>query len=110
MLSNEIGRTITEFYEISDCKPLLRPLSDLTKEIEHGGEKFVPIEWLLDNRDVDAEYDFISALEDDWASAEDKMIFAPFSIAQKLFEWHFDVFGLIEKGLAVNINTLSVPE
>jgi len=25
-----------------------------------------------------------------------------------LFENHFDVFGLIEKGLAININTLSV--
>jgi len=25
------------------CKPLLRPLSDLTKEIEHNGERFVPI-------------------------------------------------------------------
>jgi len=23
---------------------------------------------------------------------------------QKLFEWHFDVFGLIEKGLALNKN------
>lgn len=26
-----------------DCKPLLRPLPDLTKEIEHNGEKFVPM-------------------------------------------------------------------
>lgn len=24
----------------------------------------------------------------------------PFTIVEKLFEWHFDVFGLIEKGLA----------
>jgi len=23
-----------------------------------------------------------------------------------LFKWHFDVFGLIKKGLAVDINTL----
>lgn len=28
---------------LNDIKPLLRPLSDLTKEIEHNGEKFVPI-------------------------------------------------------------------
>jgi hypothetical protein len=26
---------------------------------------------------------------------------------QLLFKWHFDVFGLIEKGLAIDINTLS---
>ena len=25
---------------------------------------------------------------------------------QKLFEWHFDVFGLIDAGLAIDINTL----
>ena len=27
-------------------------------------------------------------------------------ILEKLYEWHFDVFGLIEKGLAVDFNTL----
>ena len=26
----------------------------------------------------------------------------------KLFEWHFDVFGLIEKGLAVNYNEVDI--
>lgn len=30
--------------EFFNYKPILRPLSDLTKEIEHNGEKFVPIE------------------------------------------------------------------
>ena len=25
----------------------------------------------------------------------------------KLLEWHFDIFGLIEKGLAIDINTLN---
>jgi hypothetical protein len=28
------------------------------------------------------------------------------SLFNKLFEWHFDVFGLIEKDLAININIL----
>jgi hypothetical protein len=31
-----------------ECKPILRPLSDLTKEIEVNGEKFVPIDELND--------------------------------------------------------------
>ena len=31
-----------EFF-LKYAKPFLRPLSDLTKEIEHNGEKFVPI-------------------------------------------------------------------
>lgn len=27
-------------------------------------------------------------------------------ILERLCEWHFDIFGLIEKGLAVDLNTL----
>lgn len=30
-----------------------------------------------------------------------------YSLYEKLFEWHFDVFGLIEAGLAIDINTLN---
>ncbi len=37
-----------EYYSLNEVKPILRDLSDLTKEIEHDGEKFVPIERLLD--------------------------------------------------------------
>ena len=29
-----------------------------------------------------------------------------YGLVSKLIEWHFDVFGLIEKGLAIDINTL----
>ena len=32
-----------DFYEFHEIKPYLRPLSNLIKEIEHNGEKFVPI-------------------------------------------------------------------
>lgn len=101
---NHIVKVVNEGKK--QYRPVLRPLLDLNKEIEVNGEKFVPIEWLLENREVDAEFDFISALEDDWACAEDKIIFAPLSIAQKLYEWHFDIHGLIEKGLAIDKNTL----
>lgn len=96
------------FYEatIWGFKPILRPLSDLTKEIEHNGHEFVPIDELLENRDCDAEYNFIEALEDDWSSADDKMRFVLYSLMQKMLEWHFDVFGLIPQGLAIDINSL----
>ena len=30
----------------------------------------------------------------------------PYWIMEKLFKWHFDVFNLLEKGLAIDINTL----
>jgi len=39
----EEDRTVTEDMYYCDIFPILRPLSDLTKEIEVNGEKFVPI-------------------------------------------------------------------
>ncbi len=29
-----------------------------------------------------------------------------YKVVKKLFEWHFDIFGLIPAGLAIDINTL----
>ncbi len=31
----------------------------------------------------------------------------PYEVMEKLLSWHFDVFSLIEKGLAIDINTLT---
>lgn len=118
-------------------KPILRPFSDLTKEIEINGEKFIPIvelakicdESFQHDKDVKTKgkihgckyldkNDIVNVL----AYHEDIMTFglhsngslgkqfhvAPnqYTMFQKLFEWHFDVFGLIEKGLAIDINSL----
>ncbi len=85
---------------ISQFQPVLKPLSDLTKEIEHNGEKFVPIEELqLHEPNENVEFAFYKTsdwLTFNWTHVE----------AQKLFEWHFDIEGLIEQGLAIDINTL----
>jgi hypothetical protein len=78
---------------IKGIKPILRPLSDLTKEIEHNEERFVPFErigWgngthviplILEGR-IDVKEYYL------------------------LLEWHFDVSNLIGKKLAFDINTL----
>lgn len=81
-----------------DLKPILRPLSDLTKEIEVNGEKFVPI----------LEMERIFKINPLWEGWDFKHIAVelPIEIWNKLFEWHFDVFGLIPQGLAIDINTL----
>lgn len=79
------------------AKPILHPLSDLTKEIEHNGEKFVPSDRLAINL-------FSKGTKEIILKGEINGI--PYWVMQYLFEWHFDVFGLIEKGLAVDINTL----
>jgi hypothetical protein len=86
--------------KLSDIKPILRPLSDLTKEIEINGEKFVPIEKVQDwNTSIDFAKEFEALLEDErWLST------TSYLLVELLFEWHFDVFGLIEKGLAIDFN------
>ena len=76
--------------------PILRPLSDLKRVIEVNGKKFVPNDTIkmLDKRYsvAGAEHGFIMSY--------------PQWIIEKLFEYHFDVFGLIPKKLAVDINDL----
>ena len=94
--------------------PILHPLSDLTKEIEHNGERFVPIEFfeIGDTDNCFYEFDFgnirlikqIKTIAN--YNVHHDINFLPFAVVQKLFEWHFDVFGLIEKGLAIDINTI----
>lgn len=83
-------------FRLDQIKCYKRPLSDLTKEIEVNGEKFVPINKMpsnwqrYTNNEIQAHN--IQALN--------------YRTFQLLLEWHFDVFGLIEKGLAIDFNTL----
>ena len=81
-----------------NAKPILRPLSDLIKEIECNGNKFTPNNHprfkIFINEDMD------------WF-IDNCPFFVDYGQVQKLFEWHFDVFGLIDKGLAIDINTLN---
>lgn len=123
----------TQTLSYDDCftnySPILRPLSDLTKEIEHNGEKFVPMKKL---KTGGTNNDSVYTVED-WNGTnyvccdsenhelrfsektgfdrrynyETRQIYA-YDLFQKLLEWHFDVFGLIEKGEAIDINKLEI--
>ena len=73
-------------------KPVLRDLSDLTKEIEHNGEKFVPIHRLLENSNFD-----LSKMDDDYINsfAESMIEIAPtYDDVQALLSWHFNFFQI----------------
>lgn len=94
-----------ETYIIFDVFPILRPLSDLTKEIEHNGEKFIPIKYLQNNYscfgfDYNNEEGFV--LNTDVVNYK----YLPYMILYKLFEWHFDVFNLRENDLCIYYNEL----
>ena len=140
-------KTITDGWDYEDVFPILRPLSDLTKEIDCSevmGEKIVPIVELAVIADCDTTDDecvffndgvrfgvrFNIENDDDSythevfafddyntfgkhkrkhkSDNEGDIFHCPnqYKIYQKLFEWHFDVFGLIKEGLAIDINTI----
>lgn len=119
----------------TEAKPLLRPLSDLTKEIEHNGKRFIPIEligklfiekgsfnegffgWGLPTGGGDYQ-DYYLTIEqkeenlwmNTWCGRPDENGYEieshvlEYTAFFQLIKWHFDVFGLIEKGLAINLN------
>ena len=99
--------------------PILRPLSDLTKEIEHKGQKELPIRWIDENiMDfmVDhEEYNYRKLWYDIVNGYEKLNLFQSSKLFDYLYSRHFDVqallnhgHGLIHVGLAININTLEI--
>jgi hypothetical protein len=103
-------------WDIRDLRPILRPISDLTKEIEVNEQKFVPIDKLKEMYNATMPDSYIKKLHyikwDDqftlFGLEEDNSyeVSMPYGLYEKLFEWNFDVFGLLDAGLAVDINTL----
>lgn len=119
-------------HEPDEFKPLLRPLSDLTKEIEVNGEKFIPMIELaklalsvkfLIKPIVDSQFLKVTfeGHNEDYSLLINKgldfclsnvslgrqhnvRISNQLQLFQKLYEWHFDIHGLIEKGLAIDMS------
>lgn len=119
---------------LKNIRPILRPMSDLTKEIEVDGVKFVPINKLLDIETgvnwSESKYLFAqSGVKEYWARlkdekktfvfgfnsekgffymlnrfSEEKHVRHQKELFEKLYEWYFDIHDLIGKGLAININ------
>lgn len=100
-----------EFMGInSEAKLLLRPLSSLDKPLEEL-EGLSPIEWfeIGDDENNSIEYDSgnIKLIKNLEGIAKNPLCFQleyfPYGVVRKLLEWHFDVFGLIESGLAISL-------
>ena len=133
---SDIGAFLKKRYHVISCKPILRPLSMLDKEIEVNGERFIPMIKLakiqFPNVDFTIENDYCEGrlnvgvviefvIEDEipfykeyhnnifgQSKSEncDDMYVAnlkPSEIREKLLEWHFDIFGLIDAGLAIEM-------
>lgn len=104
--------------QLKHCKPILYDLSWLTKEIIHNGETFVPIERLFEKSypanksqtyyyDTQTNYIRCSHIN----TSHHKLIYIvsevigrnSFEDMQQLIEWRFDVFNLINDGLAIPV-------
>ncbi len=101
-IANTNGRT-----DIFIIKPILRPLSDLNRFIEHNGEMFVPLEELQDWQELYMDKNRELCEKEDGSHKvwvlETTLSYKSVSL---LLEWHFDVFKLIENNLAIDINIL----
>jgi hypothetical protein len=92
-------------FGLDQIKPLLRSLSQLTQEIEVDGVRFVPLVELKNYSDGSVHMDDWLEHMDDFSYKPHEINFeqCPYIFIQKLQEWHFDIYGLIEAGLAIEM-------
>ena len=103
--------------ELVMASPILRPMSDLTREITHKGKTFIPIECIAemtreDGKDSNWTYDLINwfgEYDPLWNTYELLLALPEWLIIpviDKLSEWLFDYRGLIDAGLSVSVHDL----
>lgn len=103
--------------KLSEITPVLRPMSDLDKEITHKGETFIPIDCIAemtreDGKDSNWTHDLINwfgEYDPTWNTCELLMALPEWLIIpviDKLSEWMYDYRGLIDAGLAVSVHDL----
>jgi hypothetical protein len=85
---------ISGFYNIKAFKLILRPLSEYN-QIEEINERFSK----YDKEQFENAF-FI------FGGCNNRLDFINYTQAQLMFKYHLDIFGLIDKGLAIDIKTL----
>jgi hypothetical protein len=112
------SETLVYISSINDSwiKPILRPLSDLTKEMldewyniiaENGISVVSYANDLGKNHTLTVSYKMMGDAFTDIVYSRNSVKYTDYWICEKLLEQHFDVFGLIGQGLAIDINTLN---
>lgn len=94
-LNIETITTDCDDCDYDELKPILRPLSDLSKQID-GNVNNVRYYSMLKS----------CYSESDIANVKDFPLTQKYEDFQIMLSYHFDVFGLIPAGLAIDINTL----
>ncbi|KUY28047.1 hypothetical protein [Elizabethkingia ursingii] len=118
---------------LTDYKMCLRPMSDLTKEITHNGETFVPLKRITkeyydkDNETIFSDESLYKITDNKYCypsngdrtshwwlqykptikafdNQEIEGCLPQYDLFQELLKYHFDVNDLIGRGLAINLN------
>jgi hypothetical protein len=99
---NGTYRQVCSFYletrDLVHFKPLLRPMHSLTKSELHRARFVDHIDYLTNEFDYWVSCDGISYVIDR----------IPYGHMKFLFENHYDIFGLIDAGSAIDINTITL--
>lgn len=97
----ELDASTLVYKNINRIQPILHPLSDLTKPIQHNGEEFAPFEYWneIGLRSSDSYILNDAGQTPAWING------ASWNVMQKLFEWHFNVFNLPDY-LWIDVNIL----
>lgn len=103
-MESSLGFEEDDVY-LSEVKPILRQLSYLAKEIEHNGEKFIPIDIIYKLWNEKSLGQFSKSIILQKVQLYTNSM--PHFIVEKLHSWHFDTKGLIESELAINYNELN---
>lgn len=109
---------VCHFYNfcspIEDVKPILRPFSEFEKEIITTNYHHAPMpkeerfKKIVPATELAKQYDFKIPdgmphmyINNEWTF---DALDLPYKFVQKLLEWHFDVFGILPKGEAVDMD------
>ena len=99
---NDMLYILNYHYKLNWVKPLLRPISDLFKGSKTAIKEII---------ELNDSYDYNNSFTEVYDSNEDYYLdfnnakTLPYQVVEILFKYHFDVFGLIEKGLAQPLKT-----
>jgi len=92
----DCGHDIHFYLANNYVRPILRPMCDLHKPIQDNGNWTIPANYLYRRFDV-TDMEFNGNIIDPKHG---------YDVYMFLISHHFDVFGLIEQDLAIDINTL----
>ena len=88
-------------YTYKECKPILRPLSDLTKDLYQDE---ILIRW-GGGLSEKATVKWLKAVTDEMKLTAYNAL--RFDFVEFMLEHHFDIFNLIPQGLAISINDIN---